>query len=60
MAVVHVERGERLRIIRRDERRPERGGNMSGETDKAAWEDDYEMEPEYDFSNSVPNPYADD
>jgi hypothetical protein len=37
---------------------PERGGNMSGETDKAAWEDDYEMKPEYDFSESVPNPYA--
>jgi hypothetical protein len=25
---------------------------------KEAWEDDYEMEPEYDFSKSVPNPYA--
>ncbi len=25
---------------------------------KEAWEDDYEMEAEYDFSNSVPNPYA--
>jgi hypothetical protein len=25
---------------------------------KEAWEDDYEMEPEYDFSNGVRNPYA--
>jgi hypothetical protein len=25
---------------------------------KEAWEDDYEMEPEYDFSDSVRNPYA--
>lgn len=25
---------------------------------KEALEDDYEMEPEYDFSDSVPNPYA--
>ncbi|MEO6807295.1 MAG: hypothetical protein ABI286_07140 [Edaphobacter sp.] len=25
---------------------------------KEAWEDNYEMETEYDFSNSVPNPYA--
>ena len=25
---------------------------------KEAWEDEYEMEPEYDFSNSVRNPYA--
>ena len=25
---------------------------------KEAWEDNYEMEPEYDFSKSVPNPYA--
>lgn len=31
---------------------------MSGETRKAAWEDDFEMEPEYDFSDSVPNPFA--
>jgi hypothetical protein len=22
------------------------------------WEDDYEMEPEYDFSNAICNPYA--
>jgi hypothetical protein len=26
--------------------------------EKRAWEDDYEMEPEYDFSDGVPNPYA--
>jgi hypothetical protein len=25
---------------------------------KEVQEDDYEMEPEYDFSDSVPNPYA--
>lgn len=25
---------------------------------KEAWEDEYEMEPEYDFSGSVRNPYA--
>ncbi len=25
---------------------------------KEVWEDDSEMEPEYDFSDSVPNPYA--
>jgi hypothetical protein len=25
---------------------------------KEAWEDDYEMEAEYDFSNGVRNPYA--
>jgi hypothetical protein len=31
---------------------------MSGETEKAAWEDDFEMKPEYDFSDGVPNPYA--
>jgi hypothetical protein len=31
---------------------------MSGETDKAAGEDKFEMEPEYDFSDGVPNPYA--
>jgi hypothetical protein len=31
---------------------------VSGETKKADWEDSYEMEPEYDLSNSVPNPYA--
>jgi hypothetical protein len=31
---------------------------MSGETDKAAWEDKFEMEPEHDFSDGVPNPYA--
>ena len=31
---------------------------MSGETGKAAWEDKFEMEPEYDFSDAVPNPYA--
>ncbi len=31
---------------------------MSGETDKAAWEDKYEMAPEYDFSDATPNPYA--
>jgi hypothetical protein len=38
----------------RERRHLERGGTMS----KEAWEDDYEMEPEYDFSNSVRNPYA--
>jgi hypothetical protein len=31
---------------------------MSGETEKATWEDDFEMEPEYDFSDGVANPYA--
>jgi hypothetical protein len=31
---------------------------MSGEAQKAAWEDSFEMEPEYDFSDGVPNPYA--
>lgn len=31
---------------------------MSGETKKAAWEDDFEMNSEYDFSDSVPNPFA--
>ncbi len=31
---------------------------MSGETKKAAWEDGYEMDEEYDFSDSAPNPYA--
>ena len=31
---------------------------MSGETTKAAWEDEFEMQPEYDFSDAVPNPYA--
>ena len=31
---------------------------MSGETEKATWEDKFEMEPEYDFSDGVPNPYA--
>ena len=31
---------------------------MSGETEKAAWEDEFEMEPEYDFSDAVPNPHA--
>lgn len=31
---------------------------MSGETEKAAWEDDFEMEPEYDFSDGTVNPYA--
>jgi hypothetical protein len=31
---------------------------VSGETKRAAWEDDYEMEPEYDLSGSVPNSYA--
>lgn len=31
---------------------------MSGETKKAAWEDNYEMEPEYDFSDAVQSPYA--
>jgi hypothetical protein len=31
---------------------------MSGETEKAAWEDDFEMKPEYDFSDGTPNPYA--
>ena len=25
---------------------------------KENWEDEYEMEPEYDFSNAVRNPYA--
>ena len=25
---------------------------------KASWEDDFEMEPEYDFSKGSPNPYA--
>jgi hypothetical protein len=25
---------------------------------KQNWEDDYEMEPEYDFSDGVRNPYA--
>jgi hypothetical protein len=25
---------------------------------KENWEDDYEMEPEYDFSNAIRNPYA--
>jgi hypothetical protein len=25
---------------------------------KGNWEDDYEMEPEYDFSNAIRNPYA--
>jgi hypothetical protein len=31
---------------------------MSEETSKAAWEDSYEMEAEYDFSDSIPNPYV--
>jgi hypothetical protein len=31
---------------------------MSGETEKAAWEDDFEMKPEYDFSDGIPNPYV--
>ena len=31
---------------------------MSLETKKAAWEDVYEMEDEYDFSDSAPNLYA--
>lgn len=31
---------------------------MSGETEKAAWEDEFEMKPEYDFSDASPNPYA--
>jgi hypothetical protein len=31
---------------------------MSGETEKATWEDDFEMEPEYDFSDGVANPYS--
>jgi hypothetical protein len=32
----------------------EKGDTMS----KESWEDDYEMKAEYDFSGSVPNPYA--
>jgi hypothetical protein len=31
---------------------------VSQETKKAAWEDGYEMEEEYDFSDSAPNSYA--
>ena len=31
---------------------------MSGETKKAAWEREFDMEAEYDFSDSVPDPYA--
>ncbi len=31
---------------------------MSGETKKQAWEDEYEMEAEYDFSDAIPNPHA--
>ena len=31
---------------------------MSDETSKASWEDDFEMEAEYDFSKGRPNPFA--
>jgi hypothetical protein len=31
---------------------------VNGETKKAPWENKFEMETEYDFSESVPNPYA--
>jgi hypothetical protein len=31
---------------------------VSGETKQAAWENDYEMEADYDFSGSAPNPFA--
>jgi hypothetical protein len=30
---------------------------MAGETPKADWEDDFEMEAEYDFSDGIRNPY---
>jgi hypothetical protein len=33
------------------------GKTVSAETTKAAWEDDCEMEDEYDFSDSIPKPY---
>jgi hypothetical protein len=36
------------------QRPTERGESMS----KEPWEDNYEMEAEYDFSNGVRNPYA--
>lgn len=32
---------------------------MREASSKAAWEDDYEMEAEYDFSDGIPNPFAD-
>jgi len=31
---------------------------MSGETQKADWEDEFEMAEEYDFSNGIRNPYT--
>ena len=31
---------------------------MNSETKKAVWEDDFNMEAQYDLSASVPNPYA--
>jgi hypothetical protein len=31
---------------------------MREASSKQAWEDDYEMEAEYDFSDGIPNPFA--